>query len=104
MSELHFFSYVKDTFFTVSTNTQLVECWVKDANECYATGKYEHIVSLIGICCSATVFEYKHDSKIEAREQVVKGNQYFSTEKIGERIDKRTRLVEKDNRKDKIKG
>ena len=60
------------------------------------TGKDEHFASLVGICRSATVFEYKHDAKIDAKQQVMKGNRFFTEEKVGERIDKQTRLVEKE--------
>ena len=97
-----FYTYVKHSFFTVCTNTQLVERWVKDANECFASGKDEHFASLVGICRSATVFEYKHDAKIEAKERVLKGNRFLTKGKMGERIDKQTGLVEKQDN-DKVK-
>ena len=60
-----FFEYVKQSFFTICTNTQLVERWVKDANECFVTGKDKHFASLVGICRSATVFEYKHEAEMK---------------------------------------
>ena len=97
-----FYTYVKHAFFTVCTNTQLVERWVKDANECFATGKDEHFSSLVGICRSATVFEYKNDARIEAKQHVLKGNRYFTEGRIGERIDKRTRLVENEGCKNNL--
>ena len=83
-----FYTYVKHLFFTVSTNTQIVELWFKDANKCFVSGKDEHFTSLVGICCSATVFEYKHGAKIEAKECVLKGNQFLTKGKMSERIDK----------------
>ena len=60
-----FFEYVKQSFFTICTNTQLVERWVKDANECFVTRKDNHFASLVGICHSATLFEYKHKAEMK---------------------------------------
>ena len=50
--------YIKQNWLIVVTNTQLVERWVKDSNECTHSGKDGHIVSLIAVYRSATVFEY----------------------------------------------
>ena len=44
-----FFTYCKNNFFIVVSNTQLVERWVKDSNECTLSGKDEHFSSLIGM-------------------------------------------------------
>ena len=52
-----FRKYVKANWYIVVTNTQLVERWVKDSNECTHSGKDDHTASLIDMCRSATVFE-----------------------------------------------
>merc|ERR1740124_1959621 len=40
-------------------NHVVVERWVKDSNECTYTGKDDHFASMVGMCRSSTVFEYK---------------------------------------------
>ena len=55
--------YIKQNWLIVVTNTQLVERWVKDSNECTHSGKDDHIASLIAVCRSATVFKYKCEAK-----------------------------------------
>ena len=57
---LKFRKYVESNCFIVVTNTQLVERWVKDSNDCTHTGKDDHIASLIAIYRSATFLDYKH--------------------------------------------
>ena len=97
-----FFKYVKENFFTVATNTQLVERWVKDSNECFSSGKDKHFASLVGICRSSTVFDYKYIAKQEAEERELRGNRFLTGGKLGERIDRRTNKVETENIKEKI--
>ena len=57
---LKFRKYVESNWIIVVKNTQLIERWVKDSNDCTHTGKNDHISSLIKICRSATVLDYKH--------------------------------------------
>ena len=64
-----FFEYIKNNFFIVVTNTQLVERWVKDSNECTYSGKDEHFASMIAICRSFSVFDYKFEAKEKKREE-----------------------------------
>ena len=71
-----FRQYVKNNWLIVSTNTQLVERWVNDSNECTLSGKDEHFSSIIATCRSATIFDYKVDARTEAEGRELKGNQY----------------------------
>ena len=77
--------YIKQNWLIVVTNTQLVERWVKDSNECTHSVKDDHIASLIAICRSTTVFEYKYESKQLAKERTLRGNQHYSAGKLGVR-------------------
>ena len=83
-----FREYVKEKWLVVCTNTQLVERWVKDANECTYSGKDEYFSSLIGICRAGTVFQYNIELQESDRE--LKGNRFYSSGKKGERICKKT--------------
>ena len=87
---INFRNYVKQKWFIVVTNTQLVERWVKDSNECTHSGKEDHIASLVAMCRSATVFEYKYEAKVAAQTRILKANQHFSAGKIGSRVIKKT--------------
>ena len=94
-----FRNYVKSNWFIVVTNTQLVERWVKDSNECTHSGKEEHIASLIAMCRSATVFEYKYQAKEAAKTRALRGNRYLSAGMIGDRIVKKTGEFESNTNK-----
>ena len=85
---LKFRKYVESSWFIVITNTQLVERWVKDSNACTHTGKDDHIASLISICRSATVLDYKHMVKQAVKDRILRRNQYLAADKIGTRVDK----------------
>ena len=89
-----FRQYVKNNWLTVSTNTQLVERWVKDSNECTLSGKDEHFSSLIATCRSATIFDYKMDARTEAEGRELKGNQYIAKGIKGQRINRQTGQTE----------
>ena len=60
--------YVRQYYIAFPSNNQLTERWVKDSNECTHSGKDDHIASLIAVCRSATVFEYKYEAKQLAKE------------------------------------
>ena len=45
-----FREYVEEEWLIVPSNTQLVERWVKDSNECTFTNKDKHLASLMAIC------------------------------------------------------
>ena len=94
-----FRNYVKSNWFIVVTNTQLVERWVKDSNECTHSGKEDHIASLIAMCRSATVFEYKYQAKEAAKTRALRGNRYLSAGMIGSRTDKKTGELESNTNK-----
>ena len=91
---IHFRQYVTEKWFIVSSNTQLVERWVKDSNECTISGKDECFSSIIAICRSSTVFEYKLEAKEEAERRVLKGNQYITSGRKGDRINRKTNQLE----------
>ena len=55
--------------------------------------------SIIAICRSATIFDYKEDAKLEARSRELKANQYVSKGKIGNRTYKGTDQVFNERKK-----
>ena len=81
-----FQKYVKSNWLPIVTNTQLVERWVKDSNECTSTGKDDHFASMIGVCRSSTVFDYKEHAKAKCTQRELRDNKFMSSGKIGERI------------------
>ena len=83
-------TYVKKEWLIVPSNTQLVETWVKNANECTQTGKDQHFSSMLALSRSTNVFDIKYKAKREAEVRELKGNKYFTKGKVGNRIDKRT--------------
>ena len=89
-----FRQYVKNNWLIVSTNTQLVERWVKDSNECTLSGKDEHFSSIIATCRSATIFDYKLDARTEAEGRELKGNQFVVKGIKGQRINRKTGRIE----------
>ena len=82
--------YVKQNWLVVCTNTQLVERWVKDANECTYIAKNEFFSSLVAICRSATVFQYIEDVQQDTTTRDLQGNKFLTSGKNGERISKKT--------------
>ena len=89
-----FQNYIKRNWLPIVTNTQLVERWVKDSNECTYTGKDDHFASMIGLCRSSTVFDYKEYAKADFNQRALKGNRFTSGGKFGERIIKKTGQIE----------
>ena len=96
-----FQNYIKRNWLPIVTNTQLVERWVEDSNECTYTGKDDHVASMIGLCRSSTVFDYKEYAKAECNQRALKGNKFTSGGKFGERIMKKTGQIE--SKKKKVK-
>ena len=87
-----FRKYVEEEWLIIPSNTQLIERWVKDSNECTFTNKEEHLASLMAICRSDTLFGYLFDETQIDME--LRANQFVTKGKKGERIDKRTGSVE----------
>ena len=77
-----------------------MERWVKDSNDdCTHPGKEDHVASLIAMCRSMTVFEYKYEANEAAKDRVLCGNQFLSAGKIGARICKKTGELESTSNK-----
>ena len=89
-----FRKYIKSNWLPIVTNTQLVERWVKDSNECTYTGKDGHFASMIGVCRSSIVFAYKEHAKAKCTQRELRGNKCMSSGKIGEQIVKKTGQLE----------
>jgi len=85
---LKFRKYVESKFVIVVTDTQLVNRWVKDSHRCTHIGKDDHITSMIAICRSATVLDYKHMVKQAAKDRILHGNQHLAADKIRTWADK----------------
>ena len=85
-----FKKYVKQNWLVVCTNTQLVERWVNDANECTYIAKNELVSSLVAIYRSATVFEYMEDVQHDTTTRDLQGNTFLTSGKNRERISKKT--------------
>jgi len=63
------------------------------------TGKDDHFASMVGMCRSSTVFEYKEAAKAMASSREFKGNLYLTQGKIGERIVRKTGDVESNKKR-----
>ena len=98
---INFNEYVESNWLPIVTNTQLVERWVKDSNECTYTGKDDHFASMVAICRSSTVFDYKEEANRAATCRVLKGNTYLTTGRLGERIVKKS--GERESKKRRVK-
>ena len=83
-------AYVKKEWLILPSNTQLVETWVKNANECTETGEDQHFLSMLALCQSTHVFDIKYKANREAEVRELKRKKYFTKGKIGNRIDNRT--------------
>ena len=70
--------YVESNWFIVVTNSQLVERWVNDSNQCTHTDKDDHIASLIAIYRSATFLDYKHMAKQAVKDRILHGHQHLA--------------------------
>ena len=101
-----FQKFVEDNWIKVATNSQLAERWVKDINKCTATSKEKKMANIYAIIRSRTVMSFNDDSSREHKDRMRKASKFFTQGKLGERIDKRTGVLEVVNKKkrDKIFG
>ena len=101
-----FRTYVAESWLKVATNSQLAERWVKDSNECTATSKDENMSNIYAIIRSRTVMEFNDDTNREHKYRIRKATKKFTQGKLGERIDRRTGLLEivNDKNRDEIRG
>ena len=81
---IKFRKYVTRKWLIISSIIQLVECWVKDSNECAISGEDESFLSITVICQSSTMSQYKEDAKEEAKTKELRVNQYIIHRKKGE--------------------
>ena len=54
-------------------------------------------MSLLAFLCSSTVFQFNSLAQATEEDRIIKGNQFLSTGRRGERIDKRTGEIESSN-------
>ena len=54
----------------------------------------DHFASMVGVFRSSTVFDYKERAKAECTQRQLRGNKFMFSGKIGERIVKKTGLIE----------
>ena len=98
--------YVEDNWLKIATNSQLAERWVKDSNECTATSKDEKMSNIYAIIRSHTVMSFNSEASLEYKDRVRKATKHFTQGRLGERIDKRTGMLEivDDKKRDEIRG
>jgi len=72
----------------VTSNTQLCERWIKDANERLVTCRSERLVQPVAICRLMTVMEYYCVANRVYEQKEQKANNFYSSGKAGSRIDK----------------
>ena len=99
-----FSEYVERNWLIIPTNTQLVERWVKDANECTFNTKEEGLADAVAVLRSVTIFRYRRRVLRLSRERILSANQHRSGGKAGSRIDKNTGNVEETNKIDLVRG
>lgn len=58
-----FRTYVEHNWLIIPSNTQLVERWVKDANECCFNTKDENLADAIAILRSTSIFRFRRKAK-----------------------------------------
>ena len=83
-----FRTYVEDNWLIIPTNTQLVERWVKDANECTFNIKDESLADAITILRSTTIFRFRRKALQLSQQRVLSANQHRTAGKVGVRINK----------------
>ena len=99
-----FIEYVEDNWLTIPTNTQLVERWVKDANECTFNTKEEGLADAVALLRSVTIFRYRRKVLRMSHERVLSANQHRSGGKAGSRMNKNTGKVEETSKMDLVRG
>ena len=101
-----FQKYVEDNWLKIATNSQLVEQWVKDSNECTVTGKDEKVSNIYAIIRPRTVMTFSDDTSREHKDRIRKASKLISRGRLGERIEKRTGTLEivNDKARDDVRG
>ena len=92
-----FRTYVRKKWLIVPSNSQLAERWVKDSNECTYTNKNESLVNMYALVRSTTVMVHKDDAQVSYGSRVRKATSNLSAGRIGDRMDKRTGVIEDEN-------
>ena len=87
-------AYMSGKFLSFGSNNQLTERWVKDSNECTYLKKDEKMSNIYAMVRSFTVLQFQEDANEELADRTRKGNLYFNSGKKGERMDRRTGVVE----------
>ena len=102
----NFREYMINKCMKTATNSQLAERWVKDSNELTYTGKDEKFSNIMAIVRSRTVMKYNDEAYEQHRARIRKSSLYYTEGALGERIDKRTGLMESGYKKkrDEIRG
>ena len=91
---LEFRRYAKHNWLTIPSNTQLVERWVKDANECTFNSKDETLSNAIAILRSTTIFRMRELALNELRTTELHANQHQTKGVAGEQMNKATGEIE----------
>ena len=99
-----FLIYAKEHWLTIPSNTQLVERWVKDANECTFNTKDEALSNALAILHSTTIFRFRRLALEELAQRELKANQHHTKGIAGQRVDKLTGEVETSRKIEKVRG
>ena len=99
-----FRTYVQENWLPIPTNTQLVERWVKDSNECTFTSKDENFADAVAILRSTTVFRFRQKALRLYEGRILCANQHRSAGKVGSRINKNTGELEETKNIEKVRG
>ena len=83
-------SYIRQYYIAFPSNNQLTERWVKDSNEYTYLIKNEKMANVYVIFRSCTVIQYQENAAGLLANWERKGNNYFTSWRKGESIDKRT--------------
>ena len=101
---IEFRKYVKENWLTIPTNTQLVERWVKDSNECTFNTKDEGLVDAVAILRSTTIFRFCRKALRLSNDRLLSANQHCSGGKAGSRTNKTTNNLENTNTMERVRG
>ena len=99
-----FRKYAEDNWLTIPKNTQLVERWVKDANECTFNIKDESLADAIAILRSTTIFRFRRKALQLSQQRVLSANQHRTAGKVGVWINKNTGELDREKNVDQIRG
>ena len=70
--------YVQENWLTIPTNTQLVERWVKDSNECTFNTKDENLADAVAHLCSTSIFCYRRKFQRLYEDRELSANQHWT--------------------------